>query len=511
MVSVNTHGTPLHDTSSEADTDSSKPLVSAVELELKAVKYFQDKLLRKGPFMPIKSLAGHLSQAPSAMRGLVGPQTEFTTFLAKHKDIFVLTNDDMVTLTDDILNNPKSQAIMSRSESDSSLDSSAAIKSISKDSKSKPSPITMTASEYKTMRFLKELVEINQGKVSLGEVMRRVPDATDPIKNVLVGEIKLRDFVVKYPNIFVLYDGMVTLKKTKLNVIMAGSRPVPNNSATDCSISPPSKDESQSDDLNSSLASVAMTDSFDKSSSLSSPPFNGSALQSTHRTLNNHKGPVYHLAKLWGIIDLGRHEHVFFDRSILPDGYDDLVKLFRVGQILRFNAVRAARGSRARWRATHIWRDGEDIRSMYGTNSTFSLTGFNPSSVDDEVKNLLPNQNINSNANTGNDSYAYVDASQSNTGCIPVWTVNTHSDSTDSEQKGIPSLAMVPESKYMQQSVSKDHKNLIPGYMLVPTANGKSISHSHTNGASSPRTREMGCQTISTGDIMATQLYQEDE
>lgn len=509
MVSVNTHGAPLHDTSEETDTNEpSKPTISPVEIELNAVKYFQDKLLKKGGTLPVKSLAGHLSQAPVEMRDIVGPQAEFQSFLVKHKDIFVITADEMVTLTEDILNKPKNQAIMSKSESDSSLDSTAASKSISKDSKAKPSPITMTASEYKTMNFLKEVVQANDGKVSITDVLGKVPTASDPIKNILDNSpSKLVDFVAKFPNIFVMVDNHVTLKKTRLNVIMAGSRPSSSNSATDSSISPPSRIEP--DSMNSSTSSK-MTDSMEGrpstvSSNINSQP---SAPQHNYRTLNNHKGPVYHLAKLWGIIDLGRHEHVFFDRSILPDGYDDLAKHFKIGQILRFNAVRAARGSRARWRATHIWRDGEDIRTMYGTDSTFTLSGgFSQSGVDEEIKKLLPTADANSNL--PNDSYAYVDASQSNTGCIPVWTINTHMEGGDADQKPIPSLSMVPESKYMQKSVNKDSKQLIPGYMLVPTGDTRPVK-TFTNGVSQI-TREVACQTISTGDIMATQLYQEDD
>ncbi len=43
-------------------------------------------------------------------------------------------------------------------------------------------------------------------------------------------------------------------------------------------------------------------------------------------------GRVFHVAKLWGIIDLGKHEHVFFDKSILKY-VDDLQKHFKVSNI----------------------------------------------------------------------------------------------------------------------------------------------------------------------------------
>jgi len=501
-VSVNNHGAPIPCMSGgDQDAQPAKPQLSPVELELKAVQYFQDKLAKKGSKLPIKSLAGHLSQAPIDMRSVVGPQSEFKSFLLKHKDIFIIDQDELVGLTDDIKNHSRLQ----RECSDVSLDSTTASKSLSRDSKSKPSPITMTASEYKTMKFLKELVETSGGQIAAAAVMLRVADAAEPIQNILADDItKLTNFVTKFPNIFLLIDDMITLKKTKLNVIMAGSRPSGNTPNADVNTSPAST-KTDPDSMSSSIASNLSDSLNDKTASVTctNTGSKGATPTAAYRTLSNHKGPIYHLAKLWGIVDLGKHEHVFFDRSILPDGYDDLSKKFKIGEILRFNAVRAARGSRARWRATHVWRDGEDIRSMYGTESSFTLTGFNSTGLDDEIKTLLPN--LDSGAG---DQYAYADATQSNTGCIPVWTVNTHPGSGD--DKGVPSLSMVPESKYMQKSVAKDNKQLIPGYMLVPT-DSKPAKMQLSNGASEPRTREMACQTISTGDIMATQLYQDED
>ncbi|KAH9583831.1 hypothetical protein MS3_00008112 [Schistosoma haematobium] len=74
------------------------------------------------------------------------------------------------------------------------------------------------------------------------------------------------------------------------------------------------------------------------------------------RTLTNRCGRIFHVAKLWGIIDLGKHEHVFFDKSIFRH-VDDLQKHFKVDEILYFNAVLAPKESRAKWRATHVWKE----------------------------------------------------------------------------------------------------------------------------------------------------------
>ncbi|KAL7063527.1 hypothetical protein AAHC03_01828 [Spirometra sp. Aus1] len=74
------------------------------------------------------------------------------------------------------------------------------------------------------------------------------------------------------------------------------------------------------------------------------------------RTLTNRCGRIFHVAKLWGIIDLGRHEHVFFDKSILKY-VDDLQKHFKVDELLYFNAILAPKESRAKWRATQVWKE----------------------------------------------------------------------------------------------------------------------------------------------------------
>lgn len=107
---------------------------------------------------------------------------------------------------------------------------------------------------------------------------------------------------------------------------------------------------------------------------------------------------VYHVARSWGILNLGRHEHVFFDRSLFRDpaareaerggqtgsgGSDsdanaiDLTRLFRVGERVYFDAVLAGRGSRAKWRATRVWKAPAAIDgSSSGGGSNNQSSGF---------------------------------------------------------------------------------------------------------------------------------------
>ncbi len=60
-----------------------------VSVEMEAVQFFQMKLVKKEErWVPIRSLAGHLSQASEAVRECVGPQLEFRKWLLRHPHIF---------------------------------------------------------------------------------------------------------------------------------------------------------------------------------------------------------------------------------------------------------------------------------------------------------------------------------------------------------------------------------------------------------------------------------------
>uniref|UniRef100_A0A5K3EHX1 PORR domain-containing protein n=1 Tax=Mesocestoides corti TaxID=53468 RepID=A0A5K3EHX1_MESCO len=51
--------------------------------------------------------------------------------------------------------------------------------------------------------------------------------------------------------------------------------------------------------------------------------------------LDQHVGRVFRVAKSWGIIDLGNHVHVFFDKSIFRN-VSDLQKVFQVSLLMRY-------------------------------------------------------------------------------------------------------------------------------------------------------------------------------
>lgn len=571
-VSINNHGIMIPSVSVEPMQQSADPVpvhVPDPAMEQSAVHFFRDKLSKKGGVLPVKSLAGHLSQASADVRLCVGPQNSFLKFLLKHPDVFCINHETNCVYLPSVGRADISCEKINGSSPVNGLGSSSnggsgiaaddvedKSKAIAKESKIvKPSPITMTASEYKTMKFIKDVVERTDGATRLAAIMAEI-SATGPdaVKNIIGdSQDKLEEFVRKYPNIFMLDGDAVAMKKTRLNVIMAGSRP---SLLLQQQVQQLERVSSDADKTGSPATAVAAADKAAAGtvgSGTGSAPATPTtptpaAAAPARRTYNNHRGPIYHLAKLWGIIDLGKHEHVFFDRSILPDGYDDLSRHFKVGEVLRFNAVRAARGSRARWRATHVWRDGRDIRSMYGADATFtsSVGAVSQSAIDDEVKRvLLPttccccgsgsvgsgNESVSTTPSAGSgagtahanaavagasgdddpayEPYAYSDAATSSAGTVPVWTVRSGSSGEEAAGDGaIPSLSMVPEIRFMQKSSQLDGAptNLVPSYMLVG-GGGCRRRTTDTNGRT---TQDVACQTVATGDIMATQFYEED-
>ena len=452
-----------------------------VSLEMEAVSFFQEKLVRKEErWVQIRSLAGHLSQAKMELREVVGPQLEFRNWLLKHPHIFEVQGD-LVGMRDGLaavatsafsrrsmegLQNglpetihkptvrivppktppatrrfpPKTPPAMRRSKSFSEKRTSSdsnPLSPIMQPKTSKGSPVAMTANEYKAVMFLKDIVE-TAGSLKVNDITSFFGQATEGVRNTIGWtHMELTNFITKNDNMFTISsdDCVVLNKHAKLNVVITGSRPHGAPS----------------------------------------------------RTLEGRHGKVFHVAKLWGIIDLGRHEHVFFDKSIMKIEIDDMQKYFVVGETLYFNAVLAIKSSRAKWRATQVWRESE--QEQPALSDVYDNGPLSPaaSSIEEEMNNILT-------------SDRYGDAAPSMAGIIPVWNYNKDDDNPRQMTADGESLAMLTESQYMNNS-TVNHAN--DGEKTAPTA---SVVNGH---ASKPGKTmcDMACQTISTGEIIATQLF----
>ena len=297
------------------------------------------------------------------------------------------------------------------------------------------------------------MVEKQAGHLPLTDIASHYGTTSEAVRTTIGWtRAEQEDFLRKHSSIFVVSEeGRVSLvKNAKLNVIITGSKPT----------------------------STAV------------------------RTLNGKKGNIFHVAKLWGIIDLGKHEHVFFDKSIMRRPVDDLTKFFKAGELLCFNAVLAPKSSRAKWRATHVWKELESQPS--GSESDLSnpdQTLSPAASVEAEINQFLPRRSNEFDNSPSSEKYR--DAAPSGAGVVPIYNFSRDSES-DSEK----SLTLVPESYQMSESSLRD----ITAAEYKKAINKRPMVNGVVNGTAdqdTPKFASVACQTVSTGDIIATQLVYE--
>ena len=498
-------------------TLSSRRSLPDVSVEMEAVQFFQNQMLkREEKWVPVKSLAGHLSQTTQEIRNVVGPQLEFRGWLLRHVHIFEVQGE-MVSLRDGLAPSPttpgsqrkitfdlpdsrpvppktppaqrryKQNATPGIPRSHSFGDRSQLFQgdrsafSFNNPPKNPVSQITMTANEYKTVMFLKDTLE-KRGSMRIQALLGCViGDAL--IRNTAgCTKVDMEEFLKRFPGIFIISqstpeDANVELvKNAKLSVVITSNKPM-------------------------AIAVPQMSSS--------------SHQQPSRNATNSGKGKIFHVAKLWGIIDLGDHEHVFFDRSIMQRPMEDLQKYFQIGEILCFNAVLAHKTSRAKWKATRVWKENEQepIMSACQENSEQSNMDRSGSigSIEEEVNKFLPQQD---KRQVTQDTSVYVDAGLSGAGAVPIWNFRQ-----DEEKNKRASVTVVPESYQMSASALSDLRftsDFGSNFLVCKGASPLDASSPHAalNGSLPGKSKQktfatVACQTVSTSDIIATQLYQD--
>jgi exonuclease 3'-5' domain-containing protein 1 len=506
-----------------------------VSIEMEAVQFFRTQLARREErWVPVKSLAGHLSQTTPEIRAVVGPQLEFRRWLLRHVHIFDVQGD-VVALCDGLPgviptpgsggNGSSTPALQRRitfdiPDSEHVLPAPAAPKTPPAQRRSFPSksanqtgslhrshsfsdsrnpvtaappppakrhetPVTMTANEYKAVMFVKDVLE-RRGAMQLPVLFTQATPSTESVRATLgTSAAELGAFLRRHPGIFEIDGESVALvKNAKLSVIITGSRPAP----------PPPPPPA------------------------APPTFSG-------RTLTG-KGKIFHVAKLWGIIDLGEHEHVFFDRSIMKRPMDDLQRYFHTGEMLCFHAIMAHKTSRARWKATHVWKENEQepalLASAAGDDTSEGLMRSAASApllgqsldIEDEINEFLPMPDRESVSS--DPTAVFSDADLSGSGSVAIWNFRQ-----DEERTGRASVTVVPENYQMSASALSDLR-FAPDFGSAPFGNarltGSDAASTVVNGQAggkapmAPKIKKfvsVACQTVSTNDIIATQLYQD--
>jgi hypothetical protein len=333
--------------------------------------------------------------------------------------------------------------------------------------------------------FVKDVLE-RRGTMTLASLSAQAMPATESVRTTLGNTpSELGAFVRRHPGIFEVDSESVGLvKNAKLSVIITGSRPAP-------------------------------------------PPPPPTAPSYSGRTLTG-KGKIFHVAKLWGIIDLGEHEHVFFDRSIMRRPMDDLQRHYHTGEMLSFYAILAHKTSRARWKATHVWKENEqepptvaaadDVTGENAPRHSYSSSSLSQSSaIEDEINEFLPKPDHRESVST-DPTAVFDDADPSGTGSVQIWNFRQ-----DEERTGRASVTVVPETYQMSASALSDLR-YAPDFGTMPfggnrpsgcsdgssaAVNGQVSGKNSVTGPKPKKFVSVACQTVSTNDIIATQLYQD--
>ena len=512
MVSL-CNGRDDDDTVSQDNSFSSSSSLSTrrslpdVSVEMEAVQFFQSQMFkREEKWVPIKSLAGHLSQTSNEVRNTVGPQLEFRKWLMRHVHIFDVQGD-LVALRDGLAPppttpntpnmqrritfdipdgaiTPKTPPAQRRYKSNSNQPGITRSHSFgdrnqlfqgernflsfnNQAAKSPLSQLMMTANEYKTVIFLKETLE-KRGSMRIQALLGCTMG--DQIVKSTAGCTKseMEDFLKRFPGIFIisqstLEDANVELvKNAKLSVVITGNKPVTN-----------------------------------------SPSSNSINFQPNRNTTHSGKGKIFHVAKLWGIIDLGDHEHVFFDRSIMQRPMEDLQNYFQIGEMLCFNAILAHKTSRAKWKATRVWKENEQEPSP--SNNLIDNQDTLGQDIEEEINEFLPQRDKKTTVVF--EKSAYQDASLSGAGAVPIWNFRQ-----DEEKNKKASVTVVPENYQMSASALSDLRFVSDFGDNFLVCKGSSLDNSPIlNGLKNKGKSftSVACQTVSTADIIATQLYQD--
>lgn len=301
------------------------PLMQTLDIsaETEAVKYFQRQICRRSEkWVPIKSLAGHLSQASVNVRSIVGPQSDFAIFLQRHPRIFEVQGD-LVSLRDEIKfsyfirQTPHRSARQRRPMSMYVSSNPLRSPNISRESDylcashQEPVPlpqhgmpvpqaplthyqqpstqnILVSLADYYAVMWLRQTIDrvggCQEDGIDLHALMSEFVSAPEDVRNTIGWtQIEVKEFLLKFGHIFEIKESVC---KNKF--------------------------------LDRSNTTFFIADS--------------SSTHPSSISLVNTKGVAYCVMKSWGIIDLGDHEHVFFDRSLFKH-VGDLTKHFNVSCI----------------------------------------------------------------------------------------------------------------------------------------------------------------------------------
>jgi len=489
------------------------------EIEQEAINFFKKQLSkREEEWLPIVSVAGHASQASADVRKYVGPQNEFKVFLSRYPNIFIVREefcglkgkaDQPGILFPPPSPPPKRRVTLSNSSGNSLMltrstsfkstarpmiggnsmpstpttatSSSLLLPSTSSLSNTRNSIQRLTPNEVKAVHYVMRLLHKN-GHVLLQSVPSLIARAPDHLTQ-LIGFTRddLISFFKRHNAVFQLHvDGTVSVKCDAVRAL-----------------------------LNKNDANNNMLQASSSSSQLAQQAMN--TITAT--------GLVIRIFPKYGILNMENNEQVFFDiQSCHFETFNDLTCVLNTGDALNVNAILGPKEGSTKWKSLKTWSrpaTRPNIVHSASTNNLSSIVSGNggyisPPSFEtyaNSSNGYIPiDQDLNA-YQIGNDlnGNGFEETLENNNGgqLSPLSLINSSNSNRHSrlglptlneEQCPLPKMAGGLDAEVLRRNLQQ----------VIQRTNAVSLREQADE---TGRYVSQGCQTTSTGEILATNIH----
>ncbi|CAF3222438.1 unnamed protein product [Rotaria sp. Silwood2] len=535
------------------------------EIEQEAINFFKKQLTkREEEWLPIVSVAGHASQASADVRKYVGPQNEFKVFLLRYPTIFIVRDEfcglkgkaDLpcvlfpppspppkrrITLSNNnMMNSSGSNSMLTRSTSFKSgtrpiigsnntiinngsmpstpTNSTNSSMLLSSSSSSATPTITrninqrLTSNEVKAVHYVMRLLH-KSGRVLLQNVPGLIARAPDHLAQ-LIGFTRddLITFFKRHNAIFQLHtDGTVSVKTEAVRALL-----------------------NKNDNLPTSSSSTQLSQSLQQQQQQQ---------QQQQPTSITASGVVIRIFPKYGILNMDNNEQVFFDiQSCQFETFNDLTCVLNPGDSMNFSAILGPKEGSTKWKSLKTWprqnnRPAQLMTPISSSNSSSAISHIVHSASTNNLSSIassnggyisppsfdhysaaqyLTSQPSNGYAPIDQDLNAYqmsneinggldesVDSNTNGNQSPPMSLLNTtgsnrHSrlglPTLDEEQCPLPKMAGGLDAEVLRRN-------------LQQVAKRKNAISLREQADETGRYVSQGCQTTSTGEILATNIH----
>ncbi|CAF0922962.1 unnamed protein product [Didymodactylos carnosus] len=469
------------------------------EIEQEAIIFFRKQIQkREEEWLPIVSVAGHASQASCDVRKFVGPQNEFKTFLVRYPQTFIVREDycglrgkcDQPGVPFPPPSPPPKRRIINGvgnmplviNGNGSSLTRSTSFRSNGRGGLvSTPTSVTnnglskrLTPIEVKAVHYVMRLLYKN-GRLLLQNVSGLIVRAPDYLSNVIgFTRDDLIVFFKRHNAIFQLHtDGCISVKQDAVKALILKERSYGENSQFTSS------------------------------------------------------GIVLRIFPKYGILNMDNNEQVFFDiQSCQFETFNDLTCVLHPGDYIYFNAILGPKEGSTKWKSLKTWTKQpkpQQLSQSPSANNLSTSTGCTSPSYDliDDQQDLNQYQLENGEDDLTSEQQDLINSSRysSNQNSFPPPALLSPSTPLSATTNGNHPVSLLSSTCITQQYPPPSNIGPMPKMVsgVDPDMLTKKIKQLQTqctipNDISlkenfSDKFLSQGCQTITTGEILATNIH----